>query len=282
MDKEKAICFAGLMESYLNIPSFVCELIEKKLIDGKSEEVIGKFLKANPKKNFDICTKYKVTENTAKDIYLSLKDFAIKSAKKLNIERIPIFMSHTEQNFIDYGTKLTDALDELKKEGIIINAGISLSRKDELMRIADSGKFDAIQIPMNIFDNKEIINGTIKSISESGVAVFVRSVYLQGLFFKTKEMLENSKLDAAIPYIEKLNEIANDNNMSVAQLALSFIRDSEGVDSLVIGSETVQQVEQNTQMFNVPTLNKAIIENIYDAFSNVDQFIISPWEWAKK
>ena len=36
MDKEKAICFAGLMESYLNIPSFVCELIEKKLIDGVS------------------------------------------------------------------------------------------------------------------------------------------------------------------------------------------------------------------------------------------------------
>ena len=248
---------------------------------GKSEEVIGKFIKANPNKQFDICTKFKVTESTAKDIYQSLKSFALSSAKKLNIERIPLFMSHTEQNFIDYGSKLTDALDELKKEGIIINSGISLSRKNELKRIADTGKFDAVQIPMNIFDNKEIIDGTVKNISESGVAVFVRSVYLQGLFFKTKEMLQNTNLCVAIPYIEKLNEIASNNNLTVAELALSFIRDSEGVDSLVIGSETVQQVEHNTRLFNTPPLNKIIIEDIYNEFANIDPFIISPWEWAK-
>ena len=87
---------------------------------GKSEEVIGKYIKANPDKSFDICTKFKVTETTSKDIYASLKDFALKSAKKLNIDCIPIFMCHTEQNYFDYGKKLTDALDELKKEKIII------------------------------------------------------------------------------------------------------------------------------------------------------------------
>lgn len=40
MDKYLAIKFAGLMEDYLEIPSFVCELIENKLINGKYEEVI--------------------------------------------------------------------------------------------------------------------------------------------------------------------------------------------------------------------------------------------------
>ena len=40
MDKNDAIKFAGLMEDYLEIPSFVCELIEKKLTEGKYEEVI--------------------------------------------------------------------------------------------------------------------------------------------------------------------------------------------------------------------------------------------------
>lgn len=41
MNKEKAIEFASLMEDYLNIPSFVCEYIEKALISGKYEEVIN-------------------------------------------------------------------------------------------------------------------------------------------------------------------------------------------------------------------------------------------------
>ena len=40
MNKENAIKFAGLMEDYLDIPSFVCEYIEKALIDGHYEEVI--------------------------------------------------------------------------------------------------------------------------------------------------------------------------------------------------------------------------------------------------
>ena len=44
MNKEKAIKFAGLMEDYLNIPSFVCEYIEQALISGKYEEVINYIL----------------------------------------------------------------------------------------------------------------------------------------------------------------------------------------------------------------------------------------------
>ncbi len=43
---------------------------------GKSEEVIGDYLRENPDKHFEICTKFKVTEETSKDIYASLKDFA--------------------------------------------------------------------------------------------------------------------------------------------------------------------------------------------------------------
>lgn len=41
MKKEDAIYFAGLMEDYLQIPSMYCELIEKKLIENKYEEVIS-------------------------------------------------------------------------------------------------------------------------------------------------------------------------------------------------------------------------------------------------
>ena len=40
MSEENRIRFAGLMEEYLNIPSFVCELIEKQLQDNKYKEVV--------------------------------------------------------------------------------------------------------------------------------------------------------------------------------------------------------------------------------------------------
>ena len=40
MDKENAIRFAGLMEDYLNIPSLICEYIEKALMEERYKEVI--------------------------------------------------------------------------------------------------------------------------------------------------------------------------------------------------------------------------------------------------
>ena len=40
MNKENAIRFAGLMEEYLNIPAFVCEMIEQQLEENKYKEVV--------------------------------------------------------------------------------------------------------------------------------------------------------------------------------------------------------------------------------------------------
>ena len=40
MNKEEAIRFAGLMEDYLNIPSFVCEMIQQQLEENKYKEVV--------------------------------------------------------------------------------------------------------------------------------------------------------------------------------------------------------------------------------------------------
>lgn len=51
MDSNDAIMFAGLMEDFLNIPSLVCELIEKKLTEGKYEEVIRYIIERKKKMN---------------------------------------------------------------------------------------------------------------------------------------------------------------------------------------------------------------------------------------
>lgn len=260
---------------------------------GKSEEVIGAYLRENPDKHFDICTKFKVTEETSKDIYTSLKNFALTSCKKLSIDRIPIFMSHTERNYIDYGERLVEALNELKKDGIIVNSAISLSNKDEFERIIDCGGFDAVQIPLNILDNKEIQNGLVKKASDAGVAVFVRSVYLQGLFFRKKEdfLVQNPNApklkikemqDKVLPVIERVREFAEELNISVAQLAMSFIKDTYGVDSLVVGSETPEQVKNNLEMFNQPELSKEVLSKILNEFKDIDPFVISPWQWEDR
>ena len=41
MKEDRARYFAGLMEDFLHIPAFMCERIERKLVNDKYEEVIN-------------------------------------------------------------------------------------------------------------------------------------------------------------------------------------------------------------------------------------------------
>ena len=58
--------------------------------------------------------------------------------------------------------------------------------------------------------------------------------------------------------------------MSVAQMAISFIRDVPGVTSLVLGADTPEQVKQNVAYMSAPTLSSDIRREIYGLFKNVD------------
>ncbi len=248
---------------------------------GKSEEVIGQYMRENPDKKFAICTKFR-TDGCENDISGALETFAHKSAEKLGVDKIDIFMSHIETDYLNHGEALAKALRELKQEGIITSSAISLSKKEHFEEIVNSGVFDAIQIPMNILDNEEIRNGMIKRAADSGIAIFVRSVYLQGLLFKTPEEVKNTKFRDAAPLLEKINNLARGEGITIPELALTFIRDTEGVSSLVVGSETREQVLKNVDTFNIPTLSKKTYNKILEEFADVDKFLISPWEWAKR
>ena len=248
---------------------------------GQSEAVIGQYLRKNTDKQFTICTKFSASRKGNSSLHEALRNFARKACEKLSISQIPIFMSHTERDYFAYGSELVDALKYLKEEGLIQNAAISIERKDCLEEIVASGAFDAIQLPLNLLDNKVIRDGLIKKASDSGIAVFVRSVYLQGLFFRDPQTLKNTQFDAAAPLVERIHRIAEREGLTPAQLALSFIRDTEGVDSLVIGSETAAQVSQNIEMFHTPVLSKTLRDNLLSDFEHVDPFVISPWEWSK-
>ena len=70
MSKERAIYFAGLMEEYLNIPSFVCENIENELINEKYNKVINYVI--DRRKELENKSNYK-THQEIINMYLELQ-----------------------------------------------------------------------------------------------------------------------------------------------------------------------------------------------------------------
>lgn len=244
---------------------------------GKSEDVLGKFFSGTDAQK-TIITKVLFNDESIDEVRDSLFMQVKDSIKRLGVSHLPFLMLHREEYVDRYGNHLMMALKELKNEGLVSGIGISFSDKSNMDRILYNNDFDCIQIPQNIFDNKELITGKLAELKNMGIAVFIRSVYLQGLFFRDTNDLP-PKLSVAKSALEKLHVIADKNGISTSQLALSYIRDGEGITSLVLGCEAVEQLKDSVKQFSCPPLDKGIRDELNEIAASVDKIVLRPWEW---
>ncbi len=277
---------AGGMPSYEEASDILNTAIDGGIVSfdtakayGKSEEVLGRFFTENtyPK---TLITKVVFEDTDASEVKNKLFNDVKDSLKKLGLSKLPLVMLHHEYDLDIYGKVLTDALKDLKGEGLVESVGISFSDKSKLIEYTDPTLFDCIQISANMFDNAEIRNGKIKELSQMGVSVFIRSVYLQGLFFMDTNKLPEV-LQCAKPTLDKLHILAKENNMSMAEMALTYMRGVDGVTSLVLGCDNSKQLKESMSLFNLPLLSDCVQSKIMEISEEVPSIVIRPWEWNK-
>lgn len=244
---------------------------------GTSEEVLGKFFgDSNAEKT--IITKVKFSDTIEKNIEKVLFEQVQASVKALKLNKLPFLMLHRDEYIDVYGKPLIDALNNLKSEGLVDNIGVSFNDKSKIERLMDTGIFNHIQIAQNIFDNNEIKSGRVENLQKNGISVFVRSVYLQGLFFADFDTVP-SNIKSVYPAIEKIRTIAEENNITTAQLAVAFIRDAKGVTSSVLGCETPEQIIDNVKNFSAPSLTDKVYDKIYELSDEIPENATKPWTW---
>lgn len=247
---------------------------------GDSEAVIGEWLKTVPagKRPF-ICTKAKHLDHTSLDtLRASLKASVEESKKRLGLSQLPLLMLHSCDEYLEDEENMKICFRELKENGDILYSGISAYAHHDYKKIADSG-FDATQIPLNIFDWRQIDNGGLKALKDSGMIVFVRSVYLQGLVFQRPEDLD-PRMAFAKETLVKFRALCDKFGMDPAGLALSFVLSLPEVTSLVLGAEKKEQVFQNAETFEkIKLLTKDQMEEIHGSFRDTEFRLLTPSEW---
>lgn len=226
---------------------------------GESEEVLGKYFTRQDSGGSSlplITTKFRVDPMMGTDtasVEKQIFGFAAQSLEKLKIKKIPVYMLHNAKDMSQYGSVVSDTLIKLKNEGVIEKAGVSVYFPAEVEEMLENDLYEAVQIPMNAFDTKMVRSRVLKKLKDKGCIVFVRSVFLQGLFFMDPDQMPESLASTAL-YLKQLREISRQEGLSVEQLALSFIRDMEGVTSLVLGAETPEQISDNIKLMEGPSL----------------------------
>lgn len=249
---------------------------------GNSEEVIGAWLKTVPedKRPFIVTKAAKLDHSSLEALRADLKRRVQSSKERLGLSRLPMLMLHNCEDYLCDIENIKTVFAELKASGDILYSGISAYSNHDYGQLAASG-FDAVQIPVNIFDWGQLENGGLQKLKDSGMMVFVRSVYLQGLVFQDPETLP-ARMSFCKETLVKFRALCDKYQLSPAILALSYALSLPGVTSLVLGSETVEQVRQNAQLLKeTVTLSPAQMAEIRENFLNTDIKVLNPGLWPK-
>lgn len=249
------------------------------LLYGDSELVLGEFFASdrNKLKTPILTTKFKLGE-IAGSVDEQIRSYLAESFVRLRINSLPFYMLHNPADMMEQGMPVAKTMEALKAEGKIDHAAVSVYTATEAEEMLKYPVFDAIQLPLNIMDQR--MNQVVKRLKDAGKAVFVRSVFLQGLFFMDPDSLTGNIADAK-PYLQKLNQLAGEEGISIAQLAMRYVMWTPGVASLVIGAETPEQVRENAAMVSLPDISPACRAEAEKAFAQVPVHVLNPGMWTK-
>jgi aryl-alcohol dehydrogenase-like predicted oxidoreductase len=139
----------------------------------------------------------------------------------------------------------------------------------------------ALQVPTNILDPRHRRGGTFAAAADRGVAVFVRSVYLQGLLLMPETELPRP-LQAVVPVRRALESLATAAGMSLPELAVRFVLGLPGVTSLVMGVETAAQLEENLGLLARGPLDADLMAAVEAATPDLPESVITPALWPAR
>lgn len=189
-----------------------------------------------------------------------------QSLKRMKLDYVDIFYHHCPDPETPMEESL-GALSDIVKQGKALYVGISNYGTEDTKKaieiLKNNGTPLLIHQPCYNMFNRWVENeGLLDVLEENGVGSICFSPLAQGLL--TDRYLNGIPADSRaarnhflksesitpelLSKIQRLNEIAEGRNQSLAQMALSWILRGDRVTSVVIGASRVEQLENNIDM----------------------------------
>lgn len=247
---------------------------------GTSEEVLG-----NAMKELGISGKMVVvtklphmgqefSSQGALDTFI--EESVVKALAKLKLDVLPICLFHIEENFA-----YADSLQKCVDKGLVRYLGVSTMTPQATLDIIRSDRAAAIQCPTSALDRRFQNIGAFDEARKRDVAMFVRSVYLQGVLVMPEEMIP-VELEEVVPVRRELARIASEGGMSLAELAVRYVLAIDGVSCEVIGVESIEQMRENIALFAKGPLDAATVKAVRDAVPDFSDMVLVPRQWTSR
>ena len=173
-----------------------------------SEEMIGEAMKQWGRENFYLATK--TPKLSYDDVIADVKT----SLAELQTDTIDLYQFHNATTMAAYETIMGpgggyEALVECKKQGLINHIGITSHSYEVLDRALDEDKFETIQFPYNIVENRGA--PLFEKAKQKNVGVIIMKPLAGGAFihanFALRWVAENPNISVLIPGMDSVKQV---------------------------------------------------------------------------
>ena len=205
---------------------------------GNAHQVIGDFHKKNDNCKFQIITKFPngIEANSIEAKVLEYLDV-------LGVKCLEVLMFHSFESFKN-NRQAIDLLSELKLKGYINHIGASVYTNDQIEYLIEEDSISVVQLPFNLLDNISVRGNLMDKLKANGKIIHTRSAFLQGLFFKNTND-KNRIVKKLHSELEILNKVTAESKCSMEELALSYCIYQDNIDNVVIGVDSIDQLNSN-------------------------------------
>lgn len=252
---------------------------------GRSEELVGQVLSEVPRENIILATKGANEWFADGSVVLNNKPAYLRKAfenslKRLKTDYVDLYYLH----FPDGKTPIGEAISELvklKQEGKIRAIGVSNVTLEQLKEANANGQIDALQMEYSML-NRSVEKDLLPYCVEHHISFIPFGPLAFGLLggkytsaFKLTEndwrnsvpLFAEEQFEKNLSIVEKLQEFACNKQITVGNLALAWLLAQEGVDAVIPGGKTSEQILESIRAAEV-TLEKEDLEAIDKIFSS--------------
>lgn len=230
---------------------------------GKAECYVGETLnKLKKRKEVVISTKCGNKFVDGKYLRCGSKESILKqcdeSLKNLKTDYIDIYLVHWPDPDVELEETI-DAVSTLKKEGKILHAGVSNFSKEQIEETQKYCKIEAFQPQYSLADRKD--EKLIRWAYEQGLGIMTYGTLgggiLTGNYRKLRTFEQTDSRNRFYPYFKEplfskamelltiMDQIAEERNVSLAQIAEKWVIQKRFVSSCIIGAQSRARVEEN-------------------------------------
>ncbi|MEA9985577.1 MULTISPECIES: aldo/keto reductase [Subtercola] len=261
--------------------------------DGRSEEVIGRYLAANPGHSITVATKMgrrvdQVASNYTLD---NFRAWADRSRRNLGVETLDLVQLHCPPSSVYDSDAVYDALDTLVSEEVIATYGFSVEETSQALAAIARPGTATIQIILNAFRLKPL-DEVLPAAREAGVGIIARVPLASGLLsakyskqtafaaddhrnynrdgsaFDVGETFSGVNYDDGLAAAQEFAALAPD-GVSSAAAALAWVLQQAGVSTVIPGARNPEQARSNAAAGSLAPLGEqfeASVQGIYDRY----------------